>query len=721
MIRNLFLTCIALSFITLSYGQKVRQFDPTNAREGENVEYCHQHKKMAKLMQNPQFATAYEQDKIIFEKTKNKGVPKGIIYKIPIVFHVLHNNGFENISDDQIYNALEILNRDFRKQNADTATVQAIFQGMPSDVEIEFVLATKAPNGLCFKGITRTISPLTSDGADGDAQVTAIRTGNDVYQNNWPGNKYLNVFIVNDAGGAAGYTTNPSSWSASSMTNGIWILHDYVGAIGTSSEGASRALTHEVGHWLNLDHTWGPNNNPGNAASCGSDDAVSDTPNCIGVTSCNLNANTCDSDLADDIKDNVENYMDYSYCSKMYTAGQVARMRSALQVSSTGRFNLWQTSNLNSTGATGTLSLCKAQFTANRTSICAGEEIQFSDDSYNAVTGWSWEVIPSTGWNYASGSLATYQNPSIIFNQPGLYTIKLTATDGSTSQSETKTDYIRVAPISSTIPFWEGFENYTTLANLTNWEAVNLSNNNAWTIETAAANSGTKSAKLVNFGQATGNVDELVSAPIDLSVVPSTGSVTLSFRYAYRKKTTSDVEYLKVFVSGNCGDVWAQRKTLGGSQLSTLTSSTSWKPAQQSDWITVHMVNVTNQYFTSNFKMKFRFESDGGNNIYLDDINLYSGEPSDNILLGINDLNDITNVELYPNPTEGDVHIKFSANQAEKMVVQITDITGKVVSTSQIASKEGSNLIIVPTDGMSSGTYFVKLGNNAKALKFVVK
>ncbi len=119
--------------------------------------------------------------------------------------------------------------------------------------------------------------------------------------------------------------------------------------------------------------------------------------------------------------------------------------------------------------------------------------------------------------------------------------------------------------------------------------------------------------------------------------------------------------------------------------------------------------------------MKFRFEADGGNNIYLDDINLYAGAPSDNLVLGINDLNDINNVELYPNPTEGDVHIKFSANQAEKMVVQITDITGKLVSTSQIASKEGSNLIIIPTDGMSSGTYFVKLGNNAKALKFVVK
>jgi hypothetical protein len=36
-------------------------------------------------------------------------------------------------------------------------------------------------------------------------------------------------------------------------------------------------------------------------------------------------------------------------------------------------------------------------------------------------------------------------------------------------------------------------------------------------------------------------------------------------------------------------------------------------------------------------------------------------------------------------------------------------------------STEGNNLIILPTEGMSSGTYFVKLGNNAKALKFVVK
>lgn len=722
-IKSLFFIGIALTFTSLSYGQKVRQFDPSNAREGEKVEYCHQHKKMAELMQNPEFAAMYEQDKIAFEKAKNKAIPKGVVYKIPIVFHVLHNNGVENISDEQIYDALAILNRDFRKQNADTANVHPDFDGMPSDVEVEFVLATKAPNGACFKGITRTMSPLSYDGADGNAQVTAIRNGNDVYQNSWPGNKYLNVFICGEIGGAAGYTTNPASWSGTQMTNGIWILHDYVGSIGTGSLNGSRALTHEVGHWLNLDHTWGPNNNPGNASSCSTDDNVDDTPNCIGVTACLLNANTCNSVNSYwnfDVRDNVENYMDYSYCSKMYTPGQVARMRAALQVTTTGRFNLWQAANLIATGATNDFYLCKAQFTTDRTTICLGDSIQLIDDSYNAVTGWNWEITPATGWNFGNGSAATSQNPQINFTLPGLYTVKLTATDGSTTDDEIKSNYIRVLPDAAVLPYWEGFEYYTTLANNNYWEVSNQNNNNTWTIENTTAHSGVNCARITNFGQAAGSIDELTSAPIDLSVIPSTGTVTLSFRYAYRKKTSADYEYLKVFVSSNCGETWAQRKTLGGNSLSSLTSSTSWKPTQQSDWVTVHMTNITNSYFTPNFKMRFRFEGEGGNNIYLDDINMYSGAPSDNLILGITDLVDVSNVELYPNPTEGDIHIKYTANHSEKMIVLITDITGKVVSTSQVSSTEGNNLIIVPTEGMSSGTYFVKLGNNAKALKFVV-
>jgi hypothetical protein len=718
---------IAFSFVLFSFftlfSQVKRTIDPTNVRDGEQVEYCIQHKKMAALMQNTDYVLQKQQDDIEFAKALKKAQPKGVVYRIPIVFHVLHNNGVENISDEQIMDQLAILNRDFRKQNADTATVQSDFVGMPTDAEIEFVLATKAPNGTCFKGITRTMNALSYDGADGDAQVTAIRNGNDVFNGSWPGNKYLNVFICGEIGGAAGYTTNPSGWSGTSMTNGIWILHDYVGSIGTSSVGTSRAFTHEVGHWLNLSHTWGGNNNPGNASSCSTDDGVDDTPNCIGVTSCLINANTCNSVnsfWSYDVRDNVENYMDYSYCSKMYTGGQVDRMRAALQGTITGRFNLWQSANLTATGATGDVYLCKAQFTTDRTTICLGDSIQLVDDSYNVVSGWNWEVTPATGWTFASGSAANSQNPTINFSQPGLYTVKLTATDGSATDDEIKNNYIRVLPDPSVLPYWEGFESYSTLTNVNNWEVYNPNNNNAWTIENTTGHSGAQCAKLVNFGQGVGSVDELTSAPIDLSVIPPTGTVTLSFRYSYRKKNTADYEYLKVFVTSDCGETWAQRKTLGGNQLSSSVSSTSWKPTQQADWVTVHMINVTSIYFTPNFKMKFKFEGEGGNNIYLDDINLYAGSPSDNLVLSLEENTDLSAIELYPNPTDEDLHIRYSSAVDTRLAISILDLSGKVISTTTVQSKTGDNMVIIPTNGLATGTYLVQLGTNARVLKFVV-
>ncbi len=99
---------------------------------------------------------------------------QGTVYTFPVVFHVLHNDGAENISNEQIIDAVSILNRDYRLQNTDANNVAAAFQGMPSDVEIEFLLATKAPNGTCFNGITRTSSPLSLDGSSGQDQIQAI-------------------------------------------------------------------------------------------------------------------------------------------------------------------------------------------------------------------------------------------------------------------------------------------------------------------------------------------------------------------------------------------------------------------------------------------------------------------------------------------------------------------------------------------------------------------
>jgi PKD repeat protein len=720
MIKILFSTLLLSQVFFLT--AQVKPFDPTNARDGETVEYCLTHKKMAALMQIPEYVKSLELDALeVIEPTKGS-TEKATVYKIPVVFHVLHNNGIENISDEQIFDALTILNRDYRLLNADANNVQSEFAGMPADIEVEFLLATKAPNGACFKGITRTMNAISYDGSDGGNQVDAIVAGNDVFQGNWAGNKYLNIFICGDIGGAAGYTTKPSGWSANQMTNGIWVKHNYVGSIGTSSTGTSRTLTHELGHWLNLDHTWGGNNNPGNTTSCSTDDNVQDTPNCIGVTACLLNSNTCSSDNAYwggvNMKDNVENYMDYSYCSKMFTQGQKTRMRTALQSNTTGRANVISSTNLTAVGAGITPYLCKADFTTDRTTICVGDAISFEDDSYNAVTGWNWS------FNGGQPATSTAQNVTVTYTQPGLYSVSLSATDGATTDSEVKTNYIRVLPTPSTIPYWEGFEGYSSLNNLVNWEVLNQENNNAFTIENTTGYSGSQCAKLVNFGQAPSNVDELISSPMDLSIIPQTGSVTLSFRYSYRKKTSADYEYLKVFITGDCGDTWVQRKTLGGNQLSPLTATSSWKPASQADWVTVHVTNVTSNYFSQNFKFKFRFEGEGGNNFYLDDINLYAGAPSNEIVLGINEFNEsINDISLYPNPTDGELNVSFSASKNKDMQFQVLDITGKIIQNNVVNAVQGSNLVLLDTQIFAAGSYFLKImsDDHFKTLPFVIK
>ena len=673
--------------------------------------WCGTAQRMNAMQQNPQQAQSLLDDDAIRqqEALATPNVPKGTIYTIPVVFHILHNNGPENTTEEQIFNALDVINRDFRLQNPDTADVIPLFKPIMGDVEIEFALATKAPNGDCFRGYTRTESPLTSQGDDGGAQVDAIRNGNDVYQGNWPSNKYLNVFVVDHAGGAGGYTNYPNNWGGTDMSNGIWILHTQFGEIGTSSPSGGRSLTHECGHWLNLRHTWGNSNNPGLASNCSEDDLVNDTPLCMGSSGgCPLGENSC-GPIA-----NVQNYMDYALsCQSMFTLGQVDRMRAAIISSVGGRNNLWTQQNLDDTGADGVMYLCDADFTVNKTAICAGESVDFSDISFNEVNGWDWTF---TGGSPAN---STVQNPTVTYNTPGLYEVVLSATDGSNTDVETKTAYIRVLPAPSQLPFLETFESFTTLSNITEWE-VNNEQGNEFELETTTGHTGTQCARLMNNGQSTGTLDELVAMPVDLS---SVSEVTLSFRYAYKRKNSTDDDWFRVYVTNDCGDNWVVRKTLHGFQLSSQTQSSSYTPSSQEEWTTIHMTNITSAYWVNNFRYKFSFESGGGNNFYIDNINIYAGSPSDDLVVGLDEETGLSGVNIYPNPVEDELSVAFSVNNAQQSTLKIQDLSGKVMQQHTLNANAGSNMAFIDTKELAQGMYFltIQTGNAERTVQFVVK
>jgi M6 family metalloprotease-like protein len=86
-----------------------------------------------------------------------------------------------------------------------------------------------------------------------------------------------------------------------------------------------------------------------------------------------------------------------------------------------------------------------ADFSASATSIGAGDSVTFTDTSSNNPTSWSWT------FNGGTPSSSTTQNPTITYDTAGTYTVSLTATNSSGSDTETKVDYITVSDVSEVV------------------------------------------------------------------------------------------------------------------------------------------------------------------------------------------------------------------------------------------------------------------------------
>ncbi|MBA3971734.1 MAG: hypothetical protein H0X46_06235, partial [Bacteroidetes bacterium] len=232
------------------------------------------HKKM--LAEHPELVQVEaDYNALIAQQMKDNKEMRTVesVYRIPVVFHILHLNGSENISDAQVIDQMNILNRDFRKLNADTSGIVPAFQALAADTKIEFRLAQKDPDGNCTNGIDRIYSHKTLNANDYSKL------------NAWPRDKYLNVWVIKtmESVGTAGYAYYPSASAGAPFIDGIIIINNYIGSIGTASITNSRALTHEVGHWLNLPHCWGSTNEP--EVGCG-DEGVNDTPFTAGHNNC---------------------------------------------------------------------------------------------------------------------------------------------------------------------------------------------------------------------------------------------------------------------------------------------------------------------------------------------------------------------------------------------------------------------------------------------------
>ena len=852
-----------------------------------------------------------EYNKALALKIKNKKQQKAqqtteTVYTIPIVFHIIHTFGSENISDAQIVDEVNILNRDYAKLNADTSAIvgNSPFDSLASNVHIQFRLAGLDPNGNCTNGIDRIYSHKTNN-ADDYSKL-----------NQWPRNKYLNVWTVKTIGtaGVAGYAYFPADVSGTtSLIDGVLILSEYIGSIGTSSALTSRALTHEIGHYLSLYHPWGSTNSP--EVACG-DDLVQDTPVTRGHKSCDLwtpwcethnfatpynfngvrttsgttdttaltpsintnfgsfsavgvSANSSDSARfsfskwgvgsvngdslysaltgsintskyyqvtvtpawgstitlssisfdfqrsatgvrscavrssvdgfttnlpatnsnsnviiagtneffykrdtsvpqsgsvialsgthytnvitpitfrfygwnaedslgtfsidnvnfagASGIIENTQNYMDYSYCSVMFTNGQKERMRTAIESDISGRNNLWSASNLAATGTDGsTVQACTpdADFYANRYFVCEGTSVTFTDASMNAT-------VASRVWSFPGGtpSTSTAQNPVVTFSTPNWQSVSLTSTNAMGSSTKTENNFVFVSPSWSNFygTFSEGFEDPTTFNNL--WFVENHDNNNSKFQLTHAASytgnaclflnayspvmysSNSNPPVITDPGIGAGDVDDVISPSYDLSHVTS---MTMNFKLSCGSSAstaTNVTEMLKVYYSVNCGQTWLVLKTIQGTALTNAGYwGSSFVPSSQSFW-TQQSINLTSAVAQPYVRFKFEYTSGAySNNLYIDDINILG-------TVGINE-NSIekTNLSVFPNPTNQSATISYTLSKEQNVIIEVYDILGNL-TTKLLNEKQngGEHAVTFDKQTLSSGTYIIKFSSD---------
>ena len=200
-----------------------------------------------------------------------------------------------------------------------------------------------------------------------------------------------------------------------------------------------------------------------------------------------------------------------------------------------------------------------ANFSGSPTSLCAGEGVTFTDASSGSVTSWN--------WTFNGGTPATYSGqtpPVIYYNSAGTFTVELMVSDGTNSDTETKTGYINVNPL---VADFSGNPTTLVFGGSVTFTDLSTCNPNGWTWTFEGGDPATY------YGQTPPPVYYYTPGSYDVTLQVNNASGTVT-KYMPDYIIVTDIQYCSS--SGNASQEWIGSIDIGGQVNSSGASSSGY-------------------------------------------------------------------------------------------------------------------------------------------------
>jgi len=694
---------------------------------------------------------------------KTTGNPNGPKYVIPTVVHVIFGNDRkDSLTYEQVFSQFVQLNNDFRRIPGTRG------YGGGVDMQVEFSLATIDPDGNPTSGITYHKSA-DHVNMKKDEHNVELKTK---IAPSWDSKRYFNIWLVKTikSGGSgyqdlAGYAQFPDKrwWSKEDgeKTDGVVCINTNFGTTGTSGAYSS-TMTHEIGHWLSLFHTF--------QGGCGGDcntkgDGICDTPPVYSSQFKNprVRINSC-TDVMPGDRDRADNpllYMDYTSpddACNTFSLGQRDNAHAAMENTSfTLRNKLWSAQNIKDAGS-GTYTRPKASFWVSNRYGCVNDPINFIDYSMSAPTQYEWQF---PGGNPAT---STDPSPNVTYDKPGKYSVTLVVKNESgISDTLIRNNFIQIVgdkvDVTSQRPFKEFFsspgspppgwyvinDDQTTEARPITWQFAR--NENFDHTLTGVPDSTIGCAKLNFFGYEQYNQrDHLITPILDLTkAVSANEPLTFEFSYAYSPtiyqktdkalpdqynfKISESFDYayiilypdtMAVSASTDCGLTWKRLWTKGGRDLMTTSSPRQSNKAGAGDFEYAEtkkgewkkaQIDLDEYRNSSSLKIRFEGINQFGNWFYLDNV-----EINNSTIVSIEDKmsKDLASLKVMPNPFDGVTNVEFVLTEKSNVSLSVVDIQGKEVFKNQSQFFDSGKQLLPISLSVPQGIYLLKINVNGR-------